>query len=176
VLKKTRNKPQSSGGKNNVDETGPITDFIIALPFSSGFYTNVSTGLDISAWLLDVYSVGVVTYGGIYGAGVAAPFIPAGAPEVPVVTGLAGIGIAELAVQPLLNTANWLALGSTTASVIADTKAGNTRLEQGKVSPSVGNSMTLTTLGFANKEAYISLSLQSIAVANDLGWTSLPWP
>jgi RHS repeat-associated protein len=154
---------------------GPITDSILAMPFTSEFYSNLSTGLDVSAWLIDIYAAGVVTYGGIYGAGITAPFIAVGAPEVPVVTGVAGAAIAELAVQPALNVANFLALGSTFSAVIADTKAGNTRIEQIKTSPMVANSIALTAIGFANKEAYISLTLQSIAVSNDFGWTSLPW-
>ena len=61
---------------SGVDDTGPITDAILNLPFSSDFYSGISTGLDVTAWLLDVYSVGVVTYGSLFGAGIALPFIP----------------------------------------------------------------------------------------------------
>ncbi len=75
------NKPEhphggGGGGGSGVDDTGPITDAILNLPFSSDFYSGISTGLDVTAWLLDVYSVGVVTYGSLFGAGIALPFIP----------------------------------------------------------------------------------------------------
>jgi len=156
-------------------EDDPITDFILSLPLSDEFYSNVATGLDIAAWAVDAYAVGVVIYGGVAGAGIAAPFVAVGVPEVPVVTGAAGAAIAELAVQPLLNASNMLATFSTAATVIAETKTGVTNIDQGKYSTTVLNSAALTAVGWANKEAFISITIQTVAVTNDFGWTSLPW-
>ena len=36
--------------------------------------------------------------------------------------------------------------------------------------------MALTDVGWLSNEAYLSLTIQSIAVANDLQWTSLSFP
>jgi RHS repeat-associated protein len=158
-----------------IGEDDPITDFIVSLPFSDKFYSDLATALDIVAWAIDAFSAGVVTYGGIFGAGIGAPFIPAGGPEVPVVTGAAGAGIAELYVQPALNTANILATMSTASTLISDIKKGDTIISQAIISPTVSNSISLTALGWLNKEAYISLTFQTLAVTNDLSWTSLPY-
>jgi hypothetical protein len=168
----------NSGGGNdggNEDDTGPITDIILGLPGSDQFYSNVSTAFDFLAWLTDLYAAGIVTYGAIYGAGLTSPFIAAGLPEVPVLTGLAGAAIAELYVQPALTVGNTLATLSTVSTVIADTKAGDTRIEQGMLSSTTTNSSVLTLGGWLNKEAYISFVIQSTAVSNDLGWSSLPF-
>jgi len=135
---------------------------------------NISTGLDIIAWGIDLYNVGVVTYGGIYGAGVALPFA-LGGPEIPAVTGWVGVGIAELAVQPSLQLANYLALGSTILTAVADIRSGDTNIEQGVIAPATLNSITTTRYGFAVPEAYLSLAFQSVSVSNDLGWTSFPF-
>jgi hypothetical protein len=136
---------------------------------------NVATGLDIVAWGIDLYNVGVVTYGGIFGAGVALPFAEGG-PEIPAVTGLAGIGLAELYVQPTLQLANGVALVSTLLTAAADIRSGETDLKTGVVGKNTLNSVTTTTYGFKVPEAYSSLVLQSIAISNDLGWTSFPFP
>ena len=164
------------GTKLAGDETsGPITEFLLAIPGTAEFYSGLGTGLDIVALLFDLYAAGVVTYGGIAGAGIAAPFAVGGAPEVPLATGAAGAAIAELAVQRVLGIGNLAATASTAATLISETKAGNTRVEEGLLSVKLANSATLTTIGWINKEAYISLVWQSLAVANDFGWTSLPW-
>jgi RHS repeat-associated protein/uncharacterized repeat protein (TIGR01451 family) len=135
---------------------------------------NIATGLDIVAWGIDLYNVGVVTYGGIIGAGVGLPF-SAGGPEVPAITGLAGVGIAELAVQPSLQFANYLALGSTILTAVADIRSGDTNIKQGIIAPTTLNSITTTAYGFAVPEAYLSLGFQSVSVSNDLGWISFPF-
>jgi len=135
---------------------------------------NASTTLDIIAWSIDLFNVGVVTYGGIFGAGIGAPFA-LGGPEVPVATGLVGIGIAELAVQPSLQLANGLALISTVFTIVADVRSGDTNIEQGVIATTTLNSVTTTLYGYSTPEAYLSLGFQSIAVANDLGWTSFPF-
>lgn len=98
-----------------------------------------------------------------------------GGPAVPTVTGLAGMVVAEFYVQPILTFGNIFASASTISTVIADTKAGNTRIKDGVFSSSVSNSFTLTATGWANKEAYLSLIIQSVALTNDFGWTSLPF-
>ena len=53
-----------------------------------------------------------MTYAGIAGAGITAPLIAAGLPEVPVMTGLAGMAIGELVIQPVLFVGNIVASGS----------------------------------------------------------------
>jgi hypothetical protein len=158
------------------EETGPITDFILQLPGSSEDWNNLASGLDILAWLTDIYAASAVTYAGFAGAALPAPLIAAGLPEVPLATGLAGMAIAELYVQPVLFTGNSLASLSTSAAIISDTKAGNTRIEDSKYSIGVLNSMALTDVGWISNEAYLSLIVQSASVANDMGWTSLPFP
>jgi RHS repeat-associated protein len=160
----------------SVEDTGPITDLILRLPFPAEEWSTIATGLDVLAWLTDLYAASAVTYAGFFGAGLPAPLIAAGLPEVPVVTGLAGMAIAELLIQPILFTGNVIASLSTGATIIADTKVGGTRIEEGKFSISTLNSMALTDLGWMSNEAYLSLTIQSIAVANDLQWTSLPFP
>ncbi len=110
------------------------------------------------------------------GAGIPAVLLPAGMPEVPVTTGLAGMAIAELYIQAPMKIANGLALASTAATFVADTKAGNTRIEQGIIGSATANSLTLSVEGLLVPEAYTSFLLQSNAVANDFGWVSFPWP
>ena len=112
------------------NDNGPITNFLQSLPGSAEDWNTLSKGLDILALTLDTYASGVVTYGGIAGAGVAAPFIAGGAPEVPVVTGLAGASIAELSAQPLLRFDNLLASASMVSTIIADTKSGTTNIDE----------------------------------------------
>ena len=169
-----------SKGENSVankdDDTGFITDIILQLPGSSDDWSNLATGLDLLAWSTDLYAAGAVTYAYFGGAALPAPLIAVGLPEVPLVTGLAGMAIAELYVQPVLFTGNVVASFSTGATIVSDTKAGNTRVEEAKFSASVLNSMALTDIGWQSNEAYLSLIIQSVAVANDFQWTSLPFP
>ena len=170
----------TGNGKKNtstdLEESGPITGLILQLPGSTEDWSNLATGLDVLAWLTDIYAASAVTYAGFAGAALPAPLVTAGLPEVPLVTGLAGMAIAELYVQPVLFTGNALASFSMGATIISDTKAGNTRIEDSKYSISVLNSMALTDVGWMSNEAYLSLTIQSVSVANDLGWTSLPFP
>lgn len=164
----------SSAETGDGNSEGPITSMILRIPLSAETLEQLSTGLDVLAWILDLYSSGVVLYGGVVGAGIAAPFT-LGGPEVPVVTGAAGAGIAELAVQTPLAWANAAATISTIFTLMADTKEGSTRIESLTVSNRVANSTALSTVGWINKEAFISLVWQTAAVSNDFGWTSLPW-
>jgi hypothetical protein len=161
---------------NEPEDTGPITELILQLPGSADAWSNVATGFDLLAWATDVYATGAVTYAGFAGAALPAPLIAAGLPEVPLATGLAGMAIAELYIQPVLFTGNLLATISTGATLVSDTKAGHTRIEELDFSSSSLNSMTLTDIGWMSNEAYLSLGIQSVAVANDFGWTSLPYP
>src|SRR5215207_7345721 len=124
--------------------------------------------------MLDAFAFGVVIYGGVFGAGLGLPGTTVGGPAAPTVTGLAGIVIAEFWVQPILTGGNVLATGSTVFTAIADTKAGNTRIDEGVFSSTVRNSANLTGGGCANKEVLVSLLIQSVSVSNDFGWTSLP--
>jgi len=160
----------------DLEETGPITGFILQLPGSTEDWSSLATGLDVLAWLTDIYAASAVTYAGFAGAALPAPLVAAGLPEVPLATGLAGMAIAELYIQPVLFTGNTLASLSMGATIISDTKAGNTRIEESKYSISVLNSMALTDIGWMSNESYLSLIIQSISVANDMGWTSLPFP
>jgi RHS repeat-associated protein len=166
------------GNKNQTDkeETGPITDFILQLPGSAENWSNLATGIDMMAWLTDIYAASAVTYAGFAGAALPAPLIAAGLPEVPVATGLAGMALAELYIQPVLFTGNALATLSMGATTVADTKSGKTRIEEAKFSSNTANSMVLTDIGWLSNEAYLSLTIQSMAVANDLQWISLPFP
>jgi hypothetical protein len=136
---------------------------------------NIATGLDIVAWSIDLYNAGVVTYGGVVGAGIALPFA-GGGPEVPAITGLAGIGLAELSVQPALQLANGIAVISTGFTAAADIRSGKTNLAEGIVGTNTLNSIATTSYGLKLPEAYLSLALQSVAVSNDLSWTSFPFP
>ena len=174
----TESNTSVSGGEelyppNNGD--GILTKVILAIPGSAQNWIDVAISLDGIAWFFDAYSVGVVTYGGVAGAGIALPFVEGG-PEIPVVTGLLGVGIAELATQPVIRTASYLALASSASTFIADTKAGNTRIEQGKIGSAVVNSVSFSIVGFFDPEAYSSWLLQSASVANDFGWISFPAP
>lgn len=164
-----------NNGNTDDDDTGPITDLILNLPFSNDVYDDAATAFDGIAWLTDLFAAGVVTYGGIYGAGLGLPGTVIGGPAVPTVTGLAGVVVAEFYVQPILFVGNVFASLSTVATVIADTKAGNTRIEDGVFSSNVANSFTLTATGWVNKEAYLSLVIQTAALTNDFGWTTLPF-
>jgi len=169
-------RARNNTGLLNNNKTGPITDLILQLPGSAENWSNLATGIDIMAWLTDIYATSVVTYAGIAGAALPAPLIAAGLPEVPMATGLAGMALAELYIQPVLFTGNALATISMGATIVADTKGGNTRIEEAKFSSNTANSMALTDVGWLSNEAYLSLTLQSIAVANDLQWSSLPFP
>ena len=135
----------------------------------------IATGLDVIAWGIDLYNAGVVVAGGIIGAGVGLPFAEGG-PEVPPVTGLAGMGIAELYVQPTMIYANVLSGASTALTAVADIRAGNTNLQQGVFGTQTLNGVTTTAWGVADREAITNLVIQSVAVSNDLGWTSFPFP
>ena len=155
--------------------TGLTSEIILNLPGTQESWSTAATALDVVAWLTDLYAAGVVTYGGVVGAGIPAALLPASIPEVPVTTGFAGIAIAELYVQPVLRIGNTMATLSTMATIVADTKSGDTRLGEGVLAPSTVNSILLTEAGWLIPEAYTSLALQSLAVSNDLGWTSLPY-
>ena len=172
-----RNCEEDGYNCNNtqISTIGPITNFLLSLPFDAKFWNNVSKGLDSVALVSDTYAAGVVTYGGIAGAGIGAPFIAAGAPEVPVVTGPGGMGLAELAVQPVLRVGNTLASLGTLSTIIADTKSGTTNIDNLQFSTTTLNSITLSTAGWLLPEAYLSFAMQSFSVANDFGLTSFPW-
>jgi len=129
------------------EEVGWITEQILASFGTSDDWNTAATTFDILAWLTDFYAAGVVTYAGFYGAGLTSPFIAAGLPEVPMVTGLAGMAIAELIVQPVLMIGNMFATTSTIFTVVAETKIGTTRIEDGIFSDTVVNSATLTGIG-----------------------------
>lgn len=174
----SNNNPSGGGssGADNEDDTGFITDIILQLPGSTEDWNNLATGLDLLAWFTDIYAAGAVTYAFFGGAALPAPLIAVGLPEVPLATGLAGMAIAELYIQPVLFTGNVLASFSTGATIVADTKAGNTRIEEANFSISVLNSLALTDIGWQSNEAYLSLIIQSVAVTNDFQWTSLPFP
>jgi RHS repeat-associated protein len=145
-------------------------------PITPDFWNGLSTGLDVMAWGLDLFSAGIVTSGLVFGAGIPAPLaaIP-GLEGVPVATGALGAGIAEMAAQPYILTANVLTTLGTMASIIGDSETGGTNLAQGKFSNKVANSITLTVIGWGCNEAYISLLLQSVTLANDFNWISVPF-
>jgi hypothetical protein len=138
------------------------------------FLQNLSTGLDTAAWTIDLYDAGVVVAGGIYGAGVALPFA-GGGPEIPAVTGLVGMGLAELYVQAPMKVANVLSTASTGVTAVADVLAGNTNLKNGVIGKNTLNSLSTTIAGWIDPEAITGLAIQSLAVSNDFGWSSFPF-
>jgi hypothetical protein len=142
------------------------------IPGSSEFWNNVATGLDFSVLIVDGYAVGIVIYGGIAGAGIALPF--AEAVPIPIATGLAGMGIAELSVQGLLTGGNVLSVLSSGSTIISDIKAGNTIISQGIVAPSTSNSIEFTITGIFLREAFTSFLWQGGAVLNDFRVISFP--
>jgi RHS repeat-associated protein len=160
----------------NTDDIAQFEDNWPEIPGSSELWGYVSLGLDVIALSFDIYACFIVTYGGIYGAGITSPAVLAGAPEVPVATGLAGMGIAELYAQPVLFLGNLFASASTGATFISETKSGDTIISEGIISTPVKNSLALTTIGWLNKEAYISGLLQTTAILNDLEVISFPFP
>jgi hypothetical protein len=153
-----------------------ITDFIMQLPGSSEDWNNIAKIFDVLSLATDLYAVGAVVYAGIAGAGLPAPLIALGLPEIPVATGLAGMGIAELAVQPVIAGGNFIATGGLISTLIADTKAGTTNIDKMQFSRTSLNSITLTDLGWMSPEAFISFGIQSITVANDFNLLSFPMP
>jgi RHS repeat-associated protein len=162
---------------NHTESSTPISNFIkYVIPGTTTQWANSSTALDVMAEFTFIYAAGVVTYGGIAGAGIASPFIASGVPEVPVTTGLAGIAIAELYVQPVLKVGNVFASISTVGTIISETKADKTIIEKGEFSSATINSISLTAIGWNTSEAYISLAVQTTSVLNDFNITSLPFP
>jgi hypothetical protein len=65
---------------------------------------------------------------------------------------------------------------SSAATLVADTKAGNTRIEQGIIGSAVVNSFTFSIVGLFDPEAYTSWMLQSGSVVKDFGLISFPLP
>ena len=110
------------------------------------------------------------------GAALPAPLIAVGLPEVPIVTGLGGMALAELYAQPVLIGGNTLATVSFFAALISETKAGTTCLEQGKISTTLLNSFSLTAVGWITPEAFLAFAIQSASVGNDLKIISVPFP
>jgi RHS repeat-associated protein len=164
------NQDQKKGGKR------PISDTISRLPGSAAYYSKMSTGIDVIAWVIDLYAAGIVISGGIFGFSIPAVLLPEGIPEVPVTTGIGGMLLAELPAQTPLKISNYLATGSTVATFISDTKNGTTIIEESMFSSSTLNSISTTVLGWVDPEALTSLVIQSISVSNDFGWISLPFP
>jgi hypothetical protein len=132
-------------------------------------WSTIATGLDTIAWFIDLIDAGVVTYGGIFGAGITSPAILAGEPEIPVSTGLVGIIAAEFYIQPPMKVANFYATLAMLATIRSNYLKGNVS------QPSTYNSSALTIIGWINPEAYTSLILQSVSVGNDLSWWSFPF-
>jgi RHS repeat-associated protein len=139
------------------------------------YFRYASTTLDIAAWGIDLYDAGVVIAGGILRAGIGLPFSLAGV-EIPAVTGLGGMGIAELYVQAPMQISNYLSVASTGSTIVADFLSGDTNPEKGIIGTQTLNSLTTTILGYSDKEAITVLIIQSLAVFNDLSWTSFPFP
>jgi hypothetical protein len=167
----------NNGSSTPEGDGHPFSDYINNnIPGDSNLWSGLATGADIIALLLNVLAAGVVTFGGIFGAGVPLIFMPQGAPEVNVVTGWAGVAIAELYVQPILGLSNGLIAVSTAATFFSETKNENTIIEEGKISSDVLNSSSSLIISYFTPEAYLSTIEQSVSVANDLNWISFPYP
>ncbi len=137
-------------------------------------WTRISTGLDTLALLVDSYGDIVVISAGVFGVVVG---VPAGGQVE--LTGLAAVAFAEtLTAGTTLQIGNWVATGATAATIVADVKACKTRLEDSHLTLGVStlNGLYWTTSGWvAPPETFLSTMLQSIAVANDLGWVTWPF-
>lgn len=168
----------SSNIKALLKDKTPLTDFIKnRIPVPSENWSTIGTGLHILAGFTDLYPVGVVTYGGIAGAGLKAALIATGLPEVPIATGWAGAAIAELAVQPVLRVGNILATFATISTYFSETKAGSTIIETGQISPTTSNSVILTISSWVvPQEAFISATFQTAAILNDFRIIYVPFP
>lgn len=127
------------------------------------------------ALVCDLYADGIVIWCGVFGVCAGAPAFPE-APPAPAATGLLGMGIGELIIQPLNKVGNLLGTGATACTLVSDTKTGKTIVEKGKFSSSTLNSALLSTLCWMCSETFISTALQTVAVLNDLGKTSIPFP
>jgi hypothetical protein len=92
-----------------------------------------------------------------------------------VATGLYGAVIAEAYVQAPMKFSNVLSISSTAATGFADYLAGDTNLQQGVIGKNTKNSLTTTALGAIVPEAITNFAIQSLALSNDLGWSSLPF-
>ncbi len=159
------------------------------IPFSSRTWAQVATALDLSAWITDVLATGFVVTGTVLGfvggAVVEGKLIPGGT----IASALAGLWMAEVNVQPLIRVGNLLATGASFATLISEAKTGETHLQvslilspeefslsyQARIGPGSQVAMTITTAGWLVWEAFSSLTLQSIALASDLGWLTVPW-
>jgi hypothetical protein len=159
------------------------------IPFSSRTWAQVATTLDLSAWITDVLASGFVAAGTVLGfvggAVVEGKPIPGGT----IAGALTGLWMTEVNVQPLIRVGNLLATGASFATLISEAKTGETRLQaslilspeefslnyQAKIGPGSQVAVVTTTAGWLVWEAFSSLTLQSIALASDLGWLTVPW-
>jgi hypothetical protein len=152
----------------------PCIDPIPQVPGTTEDWSRISTGLDILALLVDSYGDIVVISAGVFGVMVG---VPAGGQVE--LTGLAGVAFAEtLTAGTTVPIGNWVATGATAATIVADVKACKTRLEDSHLTLGVStlNGLYWTTSGWvAPPETFLSTMLQSIAVANDLGWVTWPF-
>jgi len=159
------------------------------IPFSSRTWTQIATTLDLLAWITDVLASGFVVTGTVLGfvggAVVEEKPIPGGT----IAGALTGLWMTEVNVQPLIRVGNLLATGASFATLISEAKTGETRLQaslilspeefslnyQAKIGPGSQVAVVTTTAGWLVWEAFSSLTLQSIALASDLGWLTVPW-
>jgi RHS repeat-associated protein len=137
-------------------------------------WSRISTQLDTLALLVDSYGDIAVISAGVF---VVVVGVPAGGQVE--LTGLAAVAFAEtLTAGTTLQIGNWVAIGATVATIVADVKAYKTRLENSHLTLGVStlNGLYWTTSGWvAPPETFLSTMLQSIAVANDLGWVTWPF-
>jgi hypothetical protein len=158
------------------NDTRPFSEIIKQLPGTSDDWSNAATTFDVTAWVADSYASAIVILGGIMGVALPAPLIAVGLPEVPLVTGLGEMALAELYAQPVLKGGNALATVSFFVALVSETKSGTTCVEQGKISTPLLNSFSLTAAGWMIPEAFLSLAIQSASLGNDLKITSVPFP
>ena len=159
------------------------------IPFSSRTWAQVTTTLDLFAWTTDVFASGFVAAGTVLGfvGGVVVEEKPI--PGGTIAAALAALWMTEVNVQPLIRVGNLLATGASFATLISEAKTGETRLQaslilspeefslnyQAKIGPSSQVAVVTTTAGWLVWEAFSSLTLQSIALASDLDWLTVPW-
>jgi hypothetical protein len=143
------------------------------VPWTADDWAVIATGLDVLALTVDLAAAGVVVYGTAAGVGIPIAF-GATAPIAPV-TGVGAFFLAQLYVQPILVIGDWISLAGTGATIVSETKAGNTVIETGNLSYSTWKSIIFTVGGFACRDAFTSVIIQSGAVASDFG-VSFPLP
>ena len=149
-------------------------------------WASAAMALDGAAEATDIAGEGMVvaaTVAGFFGGTVE------GTPVLGAAGAAAGWWMGQIAVRPAIFAGNILATAATAATAVADAKSGSNRLQaelnvsQGNVTASsdlsIGSatqlSVVTTGIGWLAPLQEMSLALQTVAVASDVGAVSTPW-